>query len=163
MRTSQARGTLRALVAVSAAAGLADLAAAETIYGLRDGNEIVTFDSATPATVAATAVTGLMPGETLVGIDFRPANGALYGITDQSRIYTIVPATGAATLASTSSVALTGTVFGVDFNPVADRMRVVSDTDQNLRIDVTTGTAIADAVIAYAPADVHAASNPAVS
>ena len=158
------RSGLRALLAASAVAGFAGLASAETIYALHDGNEIVRFDSATPSTVnATTAVTGLTAGETLVGIDFRPANGSLYGITDQGRIYTIAPATGAATLVATSSVALAGATFGVDFNPVADRMRVVSDTDQNLRIDVTTGTALTDAVIAYAAADAHFGANPAVS
>ena len=153
----------RALLAAAVVAVLPALANAETIFGLRANNEIVRFDSATPATVVATPVTGLTGGETLVGIDFRPANGALYGITDQNRIYTIVPATGAATLVSTSSVALAGAAFGVDFNPIPDRMRVVSDTDQNLRIDVTTGTAAVDATIAYAALDVNALANPAVS
>jgi hypothetical protein len=153
------RRYMRLALVVSASVGLASQALAETIVALRDGNELVTFDSATPATTAATAVTGLMPGETLVGIDFRPANGALYGITDQGRIYTIA-VSGAATLASTSSVVPAGTAFGVDFNPVADRMRVVSDTDQNLRIDVTTGTAITDTSLLFAPADPNAAANP---
>ena len=152
-----------ALVVAGVVVSLSALAHAETIVGLRANNEIVRFDSATPATVAATAVTGLTGGETLVGIDFRPVGGALYGITDQGRIYTINPTTGAATLVSTSSAALTGTTFGVGFNPVADRLRVVSDADQNLRIDVTTGTATTDAAIAYAAADVNAAANPALS
>ncbi len=62
--------------------------------------------------------------------------------------------TGAATLAATLTVdatdttdpftALSGTSFGVDFNPVADRLRVVSDTGQNLRINVQTGMTITD-------------------
>lgn len=163
MPISHARSSLRALLTASAAAGLAAPALAETIVALRDGNEIVRFDSATPATVAATAVTGLVAGETLVGVDFRPANGALYGITDAGRIYTISPTTGAATLVSTSSVALSGTAFGVDFNPVVDRMRVVGDADQNLRIDVATGTAIVDTPLIYAALDAHFGANPAVS
>ena len=121
------RRVFRAAVAVSIVAVLPALARAETIYAARDGNEIARFDSATPGTVVVTAVTGLTGGESLVGIDFRPANGALYGITDQGRIYTIAPATGAATLASTSSTLPNGASFGVDFNPVADRLRVVSD------------------------------------
>jgi hypothetical protein len=153
----------RALVAAVFVAGASALAHAETILALRDGNQLVRFDSATPATVTTTAVTGLTGGETLVGIDFRPATGALYGITDQGRIYTIHPTTGAATLASTSSAALTGTAFGADFNPVADRLRVVSDGNQNLRIDVTTGTAITDTAVAYGVADANNGIDPALS
>lgn len=152
----------RALVAAAVVAAVPAIAYAETIVALRGANEVVAFDSAAPAVVLATTVTGLVPGETLVGIDYRPANGTLYGITDQGRIYTIAP-TGAATLVSTSSAALTGTSFGVDFNPVADRLRVVSDADQNLRIDVTTGTAITDATIAFGAADANAGDNPALS
>src|SRR5262245_48033802 len=151
MPISHARGALRALLAVSAVAGFAGLAAADTVIGLRDGNEIVWFDATTPGNVAVVDVTGLEPGETLVGIDVRPKDRRLYGITDQGRIYRIGPTTGTTTLVSTSSIALDGTWFGVDFNPVVDRMRVVSDTDQNLRIDVTTGAASADAALAYVP------------
>jgi hypothetical protein len=153
----------RALIAAVVVAAASSLANAEAIIALRAGNEIVRFDSATPATVTSTAVTGLTGGETLVGIDFRPATGALYGITDQGRIYTINTATGAGTLAATSSAALAGTAFGVDFNPVADRLRVVSDANQNLRIDVTTGAANTDSSIAYAAADVNVGADPAVS
>ena len=144
MHTGIARSKLRALLAVSAVAGFAGLAAADTVIGLRDANELVWFDAATPGNVVTVDVTGLEPGESLVGIDVRPADKKLYGITDQGRIYRIGPATGTAVLVSTSSVALDGTLFGVDFNPVVDRMRVVSDQNQNLRIDVTTGAATAD-------------------
>lgn len=153
----------RAAVVVSVAAALPSFARAETIHAARDGNEIARFDSATPATVVVTTVTGLSAGESLVGIDFRPANGALYGITDQGRIYTIAPATGAATLASTSSTLPSGASFAVDFNPVADRMRVVSDTGQNLRINVDTGAAIVDVTLAYAALDPNVLVNPAVA
>ena len=49
------------------------------------------------------------------------------------------------------SVALTGTNFGVDFNPAADRLRVISDTGQNLRHDLTAGTTTVDG-LTYPPA-----------
>src|SRR5262245_25746397 len=163
MPIDHARIALRALLAVSAVAVFAALAQAETIYAMHDGNELVRFDSATPATTTATAVTGLMPAETLVGIDFRPADGKLYGLTDQGRLYSIATSTGAATLVYTSSVALAGTSFGIDFGPGNDRLRVVSDTEQNFRIEMATGIATADPAIAYGALDANFGANPVVT
>lgn len=132
-------------LAVLAAPVLPPAPAGATGIGLTAGNLLVRFDVATPGTVQASVpVTGLQAGDTLVGIDFRPANGLLYGLAGSGRLYTISPATGAATLASTLSVTPTGTRFGVDFNPVPDRLRVVSDTGQNLRINVDTGETLVD-------------------
>jgi hypothetical protein len=48
-------------------------------------------------------------------------------------------------------VALMGASFGVDFNPVPDRLRVVSDAGQNLRINVDTGVTIVDSALNPAP------------
>ncbi len=100
-------------------------------------------------------VTGLQSGETLLGIDIRPGGtttGQIYGLSSMGRLYTIDKFTGAATLKSTLSAdpadtsnpftGLSGTNFGIDFNPVVDRLRVVSDTGQNLRINVDSGAVI---------------------
>lgn len=121
-------------------------------------NKLLTFDRATPGTIRTTvAVTGLQSGENLLGIDYRPADGLLYGAGSSGRIYTIDPATGAATLKATLSAdatdttapftALSGLEFGVDFNPAADRLRIVSNTGQNLRINVDTGATTTDGAI----------------
>lgn len=90
-------------------------------------------------------VKGLVTDTKLVGIDYRPANGALYGLGDQGGVYTIDASNAKATLAVRSTVPLRGTSFGVDFNPAADRLRVVSDAGQNLRINVVDGTTNTDA------------------
>src|SRR5262245_15202343 len=91
------------------------------------------------------AIAGLNAGETLVGIDYRPANGMLYGMGSLGGVYSLASASGAvtATLVSTAvdivtgtPIVLSGTSFGVDFNPVPDRLRIVSDAGQNLRINV---------------------------
>lgn len=122
---------------------------------------LVSFNRAAPATlVGAIAVSGLAAGETLVGIDVRPADGLLYGVTSAGRIYTIVPSTGVATLKATLAAdpadvtapfaALSGDSFGVDFNPAADRLRVISNTGLNLRINVDTGATTTDGTIAPA-------------
>ena len=95
------------------------------------------------------ALSGLVTDQRLVGIDVRPANGALYGIGDFGGVYNIDLGTATATLVSRSSIAPAGADFGVDFNPVADRLRVVSDQGQNLRINVDTGAATADTSVNY--------------
>ena len=153
----------RALVVAAVVAALPALASAETIFALHDGNELVRFDSAAPATTTATAVTGLVAGETLVGIDFRPADRKMYGLTDQGRLYAIATTTGAATLVHTSSVALAGTSFGVDFAPQNDRLRVLSDAEQSFKIDMATGVATADAALAYGATDVNFGADPNVT
>jgi trimeric autotransporter adhesin len=99
-------------------------------------NTLFRFDTATPATLSVgIPVTGLGLGETLVGTDFRPANGQLYGLAVDAtktnvHLYTINPNSGAATAVG-AAVPVTGlttaTKFGVDFNPVVDRLRVVTD------------------------------------
>ena len=129
---------------------------------------VVSFDRATPATLKGSiAISGLQPNEKLVGLDMRPADGLLYVLSDQARLYTLNAATGVATFKAALMAAagddnpytaLTGSQFGVDFNPVADRLRVVSDTGLNLRIDVTTGATITDGVINGAPAAITAAA-----
>jgi hypothetical protein len=122
--------------------------AAATAIGLSGGNSLIRFAANNPGTVQTpTPVTGLQGGDTLVGIDFRPATGALYGLAASGRLYTIDPSTGVAVLASTLSVAPTGSSFAVDFNPVPDRLRVISDTGQNLRVNVDTGETIVDGPI----------------
>ena len=46
-------------------------------------------------------------------------------------------------------LALSGASFGVDFNPAADRLRIVSDTGQNLRVKVDDGTTNNDGFLNY--------------
>ncbi len=132
--------------------------AAPLAYGLTDDSRIVTFKSATPNTLDANvAVTGLAAGERLLGFDVRPKDGLLYGISSNARIVTIDPATGVATVKATLAAdaadatapytAIAGTAFGVDFNPVADRLRVIGNTGQSLRINVDTGATTTDGAI----------------
>ncbi len=121
---------------------------AENIVVLTTQNSVLSFDSATPGTTTVpTNVTGLLPGESIVGIDRRPANGSIYAVSSASRIYTINATTGAATFVSTLSTPLVGTSFGVDFNPVVDRLRITSNLRQNLRVNVDTGATIVDGLL----------------
>lgn len=127
------------------------------VVALTSGNRIVTFNRAAPQTLLTSMpLTGVPVGEFLLGMDYRPADGKLYALASGGGIYTIDAATGAASkksqLASspdntTPLTALTGNRFAVDFNPVADRLRVVSDSGQNLRINVDNGVALNDGAI----------------
>lgn len=113
-----------------------------SFYALTASNEIVNYLSGNPLIEKATvSVTGLQPGEKLLAIDFRPATGQLYAVSDQSRIYFINPITGQAFAPSTTpfSPAINGTMVGFDFNPTVDRIRLVTNTGQNLRLNPETG------------------------
>lgn len=119
---------------------------------------LFSFNRTDPTTlIGSVTVSGLGGGETLLGIDVRPTDGLLYALSSLGRIYTVDPSTGVATLRSTLSadvadasapyVALAGDRFGIDFNPTVDRLRVVGNSGQNLRINVDTGATTTDALI----------------
>lgn len=120
------------------------------VFGVTDDGRLIGFREATPQVVVDRGpISGFAGDMRLVGIDFRPATGDLYGLGDAGGIYTIDTHTAVATFRAQMNVALSGTFFGVDFNPTVDRMRVVSDTGQNLRVDVTTGATTVDLPLIY--------------
>ncbi|MGH3873012.1 MAG: DUF4394 domain-containing protein [Pseudonocardiaceae bacterium] len=130
------------------------------VIGLTDDQRLVRFNSLVPGlALSGVPISGLQGDVTLVGIDYRVQNGLLYGVGNAGGIYTVNPNSGTAVKVSQLSVALSGTSFGVDFNPAANRLRVVSDTGQNLRhnIDDPSGappvnTTVADAALTTPPA-----------
>jgi Domain of unknown function (DUF4394) len=117
---------------------------AATAFGLTATNQIVTFDTSTPGTLTSiVAITGLQPGENGLAIDLRPATGQIYLLGSTSRVYVLNPVTGIATaVGAPFTPALAGASFGFDFNPTVDRIRVVSDTGQNLRLSPDTGAVV---------------------
>lgn len=125
--------------------GLAFVTGPETVFGVTTSNNLVRFNSNTPGTIISTSpITGMQGGENMIAIDFRPATGQLYGLGSTSRIYRIDPANGAATAVGGGpfTPALSGTDFGFDFNPTVDRIRIVSDAEQNLRAHPDLGTIV---------------------
>jgi hypothetical protein len=100
----------------------------------------------------------------LQGIDYRPANGLLYGVTDTDKIYTINITNGQATLVSNLSSSFNGGFqSGFDFNPVPDRLRIVGSNDQNYRINVDTGAVTVDGTLAYDTTDINAGVDPNIT
>ncbi|MEU2561113.1 DUF4394 domain-containing protein [Streptomyces longispororuber] len=100
-------------------------------------------------------ITGLKGDQKVVGIDFRVQDGQLYGVGDKGGIYTFkwppeVPEP-TATKVSQLQFDLLGTNFGVDFNPAADRLRVISDGAQNLRHNLNNHTTEEDIALTAPP------------
>jgi hypothetical protein len=154
-----------ALAAAALAAALpSGASAAEALYGVTDDNRLVLMNSSGPQNpILDLPITGLVTGDRIVGLDTRPATDQLYALGATSRIYVINPATGAARVigAGPFTPLLAGTQFGFDFNPTVDRIRVVSDQDQNLRLNPNNGNvANTDGNLAYAPGDPGAGMNP---
>ena len=167
-RTKRSGALLAALTCGALLAAPAGASAAEAIYGLTDDNRIVRFSSDSPGNVVSTvAVQGLEAGETLVGLDVRLANDHLYAVGTSNRIYQVNPVTGATRRAfDPLDPGLSGAAFGLDFNPVTDTLRIVSDGEQNLRVPFDGGNAgrsIAETQLAYAAGDAGAGSNPSVT
>lgn len=137
------------------------------IFYALEGNKLFKYSTAdSEKLLNSSTITGLQAGEKILGIDFRPATGELYALGSNSRIYTINFSSGNASLVaalttipmgSTTAVPLllSGTSFGVDFNPVVDRLRIVSNTGQNLRANPMTGVTIVDASINPQPASIN--------
>jgi hypothetical protein len=122
------------------------------VVGLTSDGQLVCFSEHAPRrTHDIGYVTGLIAPDTgLIGVDFRVQDGALYGVGDGGGVYRIDTANGAATLVNRLTEALAGASFGVDFNPAADRLRIVSDAGQNLRHNVNAGgVTIADLTLNY--------------
>ena len=159
--------TLAVAVAAMATlgAGAAPAMGAEALYGTTADNRLINFNSDSPGRILRSVpITGLEAGDTLQGIDFRPATGQLFGLGKSSRIYVIDVTTGSARPVGGGpfTPALAGTSFGFDFNPTVDRIRVVSDADQNLRLNPDTGgTAATDMPLRYG-AGTDVATNPNV-
>ncbi len=130
---------------------------APVLYGINSANNnLVRFSSDTPGTVTSIPITGLIGGDKIIGLDFRPATGELFGLGSGSRLYVINPTTGAATQrGSSGAFGLSGTSFGFDFNPHADSIRVTSDTDQDLRLNPNGSLIANDTALAYASGDPH--------
>lgn len=119
-----------------------------TIFGVDEMNQLVKFSSTNTTVVTKVAITGVAG---VHGIDFRPANGMLYALGADAKIYTINTTSGAATVVTgdagsgtTFPIALdpAATSYGFDFNPVADRIRVHNNVGQNYRLHPINGESV---------------------
>jgi hypothetical protein len=128
--------------------------------GLTTDQRLICFDEDVPALATEIGAVGGLDGDTrLVGIDVRPATGALWGLGNAGGLYEISLDDASATRRAQLSVALDGSAFDVDFNPTVDRLRVISDAGQDLRVNVDTGMATEDTDLNYpAPLNLNPAT-----
>ncbi|MEU6227251.1 DUF4394 domain-containing protein [Streptomyces sp. NPDC047042] len=149
-----------ALIVTSPGSGTAAVTATPTLqaFGITaDGTTMASFTTDKPNTLNwVKDVTGLSGDTKLVGIDHRVQNGLMYGLGEKGGVYTITtpPTTPdvVVTKVSQLKVALYGTSFDIDFNPAADRLRVISNNGQNLRHNLNDGTTVADSNLNIPPA-----------
>ncbi len=140
---------------------LAGSAHAGNFVTLNDDATLQMFDSSTRKVTATVMVKGL--SAPLAGIDFRPADSMLYGLQRDGQIVTIDIRSGQATPKARLDQALPANVaLTVDFNPVADRMRVVGADGTNLRINVDDGKTIVDGRLKFAETDANKGAAPFV-
>ncbi|MBM4257037.1 MAG: DUF4394 domain-containing protein [Deltaproteobacteria bacterium] len=130
-------------------------ATAEMLVGATETNRLVLFSSDRPRRVKTIRLSGLGPNERILGLDVRPASGQLYALGSTNQIYTInLDQRRVTPVGDPFSPALRGDFFGFDFNPQADRIRITSDANQNLRIHPDTGIVVGDDTdLAYATND----------
>lgn len=141
-------------------------------YGLTGLGNLITFDTDNPKIVRSLVkLSGITAGQTVLGMDFRPATGTLYALGydrpfSQYQLYTVDVNTGVATAVNATPIGieLDTAIAGFDFNPVADRIRVVGAGKENYRINPDNGFLVGvDADVAYATGDANFGTTPFVS
>ncbi|EKA5636404.1 DUF4394 domain-containing protein [Vibrio navarrensis] len=144
-----------------------------TVWVIENSQHLLKINPRSPGTIQTTLpVQGLASGEKIVGIDFRVARGDLYALSSQGRIFIINLSSGVATLVpgSKPTEPINGGHWGFDFNPAADKMRVVGKQNLNLRLHPDTGAIIdfdsktsgtqTDPKLTYDRGDINAAYTP---
>src|SRR5947208_1715288 len=154
--------TIRTVLAASAALLISAAAAqAAQVAALMGENTIAIVDTAAKKVVKSWNIQGA--SGRVVGIDVRPADGMLYALTADGGVYTVDTATGKATMKSKLETMLKpGTWATVDFNPVADRLRVIGNDGTNLRANVDDGKVTTDGALKFADTDMHKGEKPNV-
>ncbi|WP_086663292.1 DUF4394 domain-containing protein [Lentzea kentuckyensis] len=166
MKAQLKRGVAAAAVMVSvlaAVVGGGGSSAAQPA-GLRafgisaDGTLMATFTTDKPQVLDwVRQIQGFSGDTAAIGLDFRVQDGLMYLVGNYGGVYKVKlptnpPYDPVVTKVSQLTIALYGTNFGVDFNPAADRLRIVSDNGQNLRHDLNTNTTVADTTLTTPPA-----------
>jgi hypothetical protein len=129
-------------------------------FAVTSAGRLVSFNRTSPTTASVVSITGLQANETILGVDLRPGGapaGQMIALSSMGRLYTIDPNSGTATLKSTLMAdpgdmtdpftTVNGTRVSIDTNNLADALRIISDTGQNLRVNFDTGATFTDTVL----------------
>ena len=181
-RSALALAAVAAATTVVTLAGCASMpsepvgaARAEKAVAITAGHQLIKFNAGQPQKIlSSVAVKGLAAGEVILGIDYRVSKDTLYALGSSGRLYTLNEDTAQLTPVGTSNFAvkLDGTMFGFDFNPTVDRIRVISNTAQNLRLHPDTGGVVdsnpnvdgvqIDGPLTYAAGDANFGKKPGI-
>jgi outer membrane protein assembly factor BamB len=150
-----------ALAAVASTLALTAAAKAETIVALSGDATLSTFDTKTMKTTGSTSIKGV--SGKIAGIDVRPADGMLYAVAVDGTVYTVDARSGQATMKVRLETMLPANATAtVDFNPAADRLRLLGSDGTSLRANVDDGKVITDGKLKYADGDRNAGKSPNV-
>ena len=150
--------TIRTILLATAALMAATAANAAQVAALIGNDTIAIVDTAQKKAIKSMKVTDI--GGALAGIDVRPADGLLYGLVEDGTVVTIA-ADGKATQKSKLDTMLAkGVMATVDFNPVADRLRVMGADGMNLRVNVDDGKVTKDGDHKFADGDMNKGGKP---
>jgi phosphoglycolate phosphatase-like HAD superfamily hydrolase len=128
------------------------------LFGIDETNNLISFDSSAPgATLSSVAISGV-GGSSILAMDLRRSNNVLYALTDAFGLYTLNPVTGVATLVN--NLAITGSNFAMDFNPVVDRLRIVSNNNTNYVFNPATNALVTGTNVAYGAGDANVGKDP---
>ena len=163
------------------AAALAVPAVAQTtldkirLYAVSESNQLIAVSAADPQKITrSVTLYGLAPNERILGIDYRVAYGVMFALGSSGRVFTVDVDSGALKPVGDAplALALEGTRFGFDFNPAADRIRIASESGQNLRAHPESGALVdfkpdaeglqPDGALAFGSDDANAGRTPHV-
>lgn len=155
---------------------LAGCQPARDAYAVTTDDHLIRFKTDNAKTIDADlAITGLNSGETLLQIDFRPANKTLYGITSGNRVVTVDTGTGALTQVGSRpfTTARLGPPVVMDVNPAFDYLRVIdyqpssgtttNTSTSNLRVSPTDPTQVTtdgNGTLVYRQGDANEGQTP---
>ncbi|MGL4240049.1 MAG: DUF4394 domain-containing protein [Beijerinckiaceae bacterium] len=149
------------LMAFASSLALAAAAKAETIVALSGDATLTTFDTKSMKANGAMPIKGV--SGKVAGIDVRPADGMLYAVTTDGTVYTVDAKSGQATMKVKLETMLPAAAIAtIDFNPVADRLRLLGSDGTSLRANVDDGKVITDGKLKYAEGDKNAGKMPNV-
>ncbi len=151
---------LATIAMAGALAAAAESASAQAVLALVGDNTIAMIDPGSRKVTKSWPVKGV---DKLAGIDVRPADGMLYGVTTNGWIVTIDTKTGETAKKLELTEKLDPKLPAVvDFNPAADALRLMSTDGKNLRIKIDEGKTTVDGTLKFAETDMHKGEKPNV-
>jgi len=119
----------------------------ETGVAITSAGDILIFDTETPeSTVKFGTLPSSVPASAVVALDFRPKTDEAYLLLRVAagavQIVKRNPDGTGAALGSPIPVNSASTSFAFDFNPTNDRIRIITDANDSIQADPTTGAVI---------------------